>query len=564
MAFGLAACASDNEEGFTGPQILEALRAESFTGASGLVRMDPETTSRDPFSALYVIFNTKAKEDLSGMVSFETNPSIIMSPSTDGWETIPSHPFVFSDGTQNWPEPLPPLEEDFDFVGRELRLIGCCLSIICLICSIFFAVWTYRNRNHRVVKGSQPMFLYLICFGTAIFGSTSLPASIDDEYFSQEACSFACMIQPWLYSVGFIIMFSALFSKTLVINKIYDHKSFRRLVITPRDVWQPFFLMLVTNILVMILWTIFAPVNWQREYDKDSLDEFGRMNSSYGACNLDGGLGTFLFMMLVFIVHVSSLTFANIQSYKARKVSVEFNENRYITILFASLLQIWITGVPVYIIARALPKPMYLVKVMFVFLPAMAILLLIFVPKMKIVNKSKRKEQERGKEVRSSWLRFFPERKKPVTSEDSPASDETELPKRPRGNAGFGFVQHYGDFVVDKAIISYNDVSHTSEALYLEDFGESMSDDCCGLKVLRSPIEEENIRLKNELKRMGDRLSSLNEFIGDLENLSDLAGDSRTDFSPDIVADTSEECAQTNVADANDDADDANADNITT
>lgn len=220
IALGLAACKFDSEQGFTGTQILKALRTESFTGASGLVRMDPETTSRDPFSALYVIFNTEAKEDLSGMVTFKTNPSIIMSPTTDGFEAIPSHPFIFSDGTQNWPDPLPPIEEDFDFVFRELRFTGCVMSIICLLSSIFFASWTYRNRNHRVVKGSQPMFLYLICFGAAIFGSTSLPASIDDEYFSKEACDRACMIQPWLYSVGFVIVFSALYSKTFVINKV--------------------------------------------------------------------------------------------------------------------------------------------------------------------------------------------------------------------------------------------------------------------------------------------------------------------------------------------------------
>ena len=51
-------------------------------------------------------------------------------------------------------------------------------------------------------------------------GSAIIPLSLDDEVLSQRGASMACMAVPWLFSVGYVLSFTALFSKTWRINKV--------------------------------------------------------------------------------------------------------------------------------------------------------------------------------------------------------------------------------------------------------------------------------------------------------------------------------------------------------
>lgn len=67
IALGLALCHTiemDRDgEPVTGENILSSLTQTVFRGASGWFRLDPQTTSRDPLSALYVIFNAIPIDD---------------------------------------------------------------------------------------------------------------------------------------------------------------------------------------------------------------------------------------------------------------------------------------------------------------------------------------------------------------------------------------------------------------------------------------------------------------------------------------------------------------------
>lgn len=53
----------------------------------------------------------------------------------------------------------------------------------------------------------------MLCVGTLIMSSSILAFGIDDDNASAEAADKACMASVWLSSMGFIIAFSALFSK---------------------------------------------------------------------------------------------------------------------------------------------------------------------------------------------------------------------------------------------------------------------------------------------------------------------------------------------------------------
>jgi len=271
------------------------------------------------------------------------------------------------------------------------------MALICIF-SIGFTVWTYWNRKTPIVRASQPFFLYVICIGTIIMGSAIIPISIDDGIASIEECSLACMFSPWLISYGFVIAFSALFSKTWRINQIFHHPKCRRITITVKDVIVPFLILLGLNTIVLICWTAISPLKWERVH-KDATDDFGRQLKSHGMCTLNSKKDI-AYVVLLSVINLAVLLLANIQAYKARKITVEFSESQYIAIINTSILQAGIIGGPLLIITHDNPAALVLVKVGGIFVICMSILLLIFIPKMKYLKEWKKKKSSSG----SSYL----------------------------------------------------------------------------------------------------------------------------------------------------------------
>ena len=133
------------------------------------------------------------------------------------------------------PLELPPLEFNYNHIGN-LATVGYVLCTIVMGASIGFLGWTWYYRKNQVVRASQPMFLIMICVGTLFMGSGIIPLTIDDEK-SQRAADIACMCEPWLTNIGFTTTFSALFSKTWRLNKIFlSPNPLRRIKVTEKDV----------------------------------------------------------------------------------------------------------------------------------------------------------------------------------------------------------------------------------------------------------------------------------------------------------------------------------------
>jgi hypothetical protein len=98
-------------------------------------------------------------------------------------------PMTFNDGTTNPPPDLPPVDLEMNYIGWPLRGLGLYISFVLMTLAIGFLVWTAKNRMNTIVKASQPMFLYTICAGCFLMGSTIIFSSIDDEIASQDVCS---------------------------------------------------------------------------------------------------------------------------------------------------------------------------------------------------------------------------------------------------------------------------------------------------------------------------------------------------------------------------------------
>jgi hypothetical protein len=106
------------------------------------------------------------------------------------------------------------------YIGRSLRITGWALGGTGMCLSIAMACWVYYHRKERVIRASQPMFLWMVCAGTLLMAASIFPFGIEDDIASEQGADMACMSGIWLYSLGFVTVFSALFSKIWRINRV--------------------------------------------------------------------------------------------------------------------------------------------------------------------------------------------------------------------------------------------------------------------------------------------------------------------------------------------------------
>lgn len=255
-----------------------------------------------------------------------------------------------------------------------VRIVGYVLAIIIFSLSLYCVWWVYTYRKERVVRASQPLFLVTIAFGSFLMAATIIPLSIDDGVASVRGCDIACMAAPWLFSVGFVTSFAALFSKLWRINKIFQSNRFQRVKVTEKDVLVPFAVLFVLNFALLLSWTIWDPLVWDRE----NADDF---NNSYGRCIGHGVAHIYLLSAIVF-VDVVALVLACYQAYKARGISDEYSETKFIAIAVGGWVQVVLIGVPLMFLVAGNPTADFFIKTCIIFTITMAMLLLIFVPKM--------------------------------------------------------------------------------------------------------------------------------------------------------------------------------------
>lgn len=222
IGMALAMCrAGGNEEFFTGEQIYGEFRELDFDGASGNVRIYNETGTREFQSLTYAMWNIQAFEENDE----NDQPQVKLVPSlkydNGNWTSISGNPFIFSDGSNNPPASLPPVDQKMNFIGDPGRYAAYALMGLVMLAAVASLVWMGWFWQERVVSSSQPLFLVLVSVGSFIMISAIIPLSYDEMVTEDESVlDRACMAGPWLYTIGAIIAFSALFAKTRGIHQV--------------------------------------------------------------------------------------------------------------------------------------------------------------------------------------------------------------------------------------------------------------------------------------------------------------------------------------------------------
>jgi len=215
VGLGLAACelalTSMTDNYFTGEELYQAYVNTTFRGASGLMDLDRITGTRKPLSAFFSLTNFVVDEDATDDDASQVGEQLLPQVRFKGVTTDILHsgtwavvePYTFNDGTHAIPLDIPVVIKHASSIGTGFTVIGMILCCVVIGLAFFVGVWTYRNRDHHVVRASQPIFLYIIAAGTLLMGASIIPLSFPPG-------GVACMSFPWLLAIGFTLVFSAL------------------------------------------------------------------------------------------------------------------------------------------------------------------------------------------------------------------------------------------------------------------------------------------------------------------------------------------------------------------
>jgi ABC-type branched-subunit amino acid transport system substrate-binding protein len=387
----------------TGRQLYEQLLKTEFEGVSGHVSFDNETGTRKAEGVSFQIQNLLLSENrsTSDALRFTSETAVLVNLRNDIDPVQYLRSFVFAGDENTPPDALPSAEMDLNLMSTAIRAFGLSLAGFVMLMSIGWMTWSFVYKNKDVVRASQPIFLCLLCIGTLVSASAVIPMSLQEPV-SQRGLDIACMAQPWLASVGFVTVFSAVFSKTWRLNMVFKHgQSLRRVQVRPVDVMLPFLILMTVNIALLIALTVDAPLVWERKAVAN-YDEYGRSVESYGTCALSDETTGAILLSLIAGVNMSALVFALYQAYLARKLPTDFNESAYIAMAMASLFETIIIGVPLLFLASDDPTTSFLIRSILICISCLAILLPIFVPKWLQRNTRRRTQMDTAPRRRAS------------------------------------------------------------------------------------------------------------------------------------------------------------------
>lgn len=496
ILLGLAMCkaataALQQEEDLfvDGPTVFQYMLETSFVGATGNVSLDPTNGSRRPETVPQRFTNMVPITVNETHVRFDVAESSVFVNGT--WTEVT--PFVYSDGTTTVPPDLPPYTTDFNYIGKNLRIGGLVMAVIVLLASVMGAIWTIVKRDDRIVRASQPIFLLILCLGVFIMGASIIPLSFDDEIMSERACDVSCMVSPWLVSVGFALIFSALFSKMWRINRIFSHPNMRRITLSAHDVMAPLVGLLVINVAVLTVWSVISPLQWTREVA--NTDKFDRTTESRGYCTSDQFLP---FVVLLAVVNMAALIFASYQSYLARGIATEFAESDHVARAIASMLLVSFVGIPTTVLVSDEPKARFFVTASIIFVICIAVLIFIIVPK-----------------VRGSLQNSFS--KDAIKQSTAAGSSKNLSSKIFSGSHTF----------TDPAVVKDKKETFVTT--------ETDANSTKGIRVLSDPLRNrklsgENKKLKVEIERLQERNADLDGLIAKYEKL--LGNQQKTEITP--------------------------------
>ncbi|XP_072016480.1 gamma-aminobutyric acid type B receptor subunit 2-like [Amphiura filiformis] len=159
------------------------------------------------------------------------------------------------------------------------------LASIGILLAIFFLALNLKYRKQRFVKMSSPNLNNLIILGSILVYATIFVGGVDSNLVSEAVVTQFCQLlshlfkkslnmlifpaRVWLLSLGFVLAFGSMFSKTWRVHKIAAFKTPKRVIIKDQQLFLIVFVLLLIDVCVLAVWHIIDPmkVNTRELYE---------------------------------------------------------------------------------------------------------------------------------------------------------------------------------------------------------------------------------------------------------------------------------------------------------
>ena len=282
-------------------------------------------------------------------------------------------PFIFANGLSTPPElnrDLPPQ----NYISPGTSIAGLSLMGVALFVTLMSTMFVYWKRKHSVIVQSQPIFLYVLMLGTAMMSASILTISFDEQTWTGRQLDGACVAAPWLISLGYNVIYLALFSKLWRIDRVMQ---FARRKVRAKQVVGPFVATIALNFAVLVTWTVADPFTWNRhDIDADTGESYGRCNSQHAVVFVG------ILILLMFISTVA----CGYMAFRCRDIDSRFSESNWIFYTIYTQIQVLVVGIPILVtLNEASADATYLGRALLIFVIVISTVALMIGPKIMMV-----------------------------------------------------------------------------------------------------------------------------------------------------------------------------------
>jgi len=316
--------------------LIGAMVMSNFTGASGHVSFGNEyAKSRNQEGITVGAYNVRPVDinPENGKRSYEATLTSKWTVE-GGWEAIPNTQFIYRDGSTTAPSTLRRVF-DANYITQSVRVIGLTLMCIALLISVVCIVLLGWLRKDPIVQRAQPFFMQILCVGSIIMSSAIFALSFDEDAgWSEDQLSVACTSFPWLFFIGHVLMFCALFTKLWRVDRVLQ---FRRQAVTITSALWPLLAFLGITTSILVVHTTLDPLVWVREVIQEAPVE------TYGTCTSDHMWAWFGPLAgLIFVSEILTMFFA----WKTADIPEDFRDSEAVMYACFAQIQAWAVGIP--------------------------------------------------------------------------------------------------------------------------------------------------------------------------------------------------------------------------
>ena len=116
-----------------------------------------------------------------------------------------------------------------------------------LICLIIL-IYTFYNRNTKIIRNSQPIFIYLFIIG-AILMNLSIITLVGPNN------DTTCLLRPWCIDITSTLMFAPLIMKLNRLDLIFNNPSLKKMEISDLTVSLQVIGLILVDVIILAFWT---------------------------------------------------------------------------------------------------------------------------------------------------------------------------------------------------------------------------------------------------------------------------------------------------------------------